>query len=128
MLYERIVDPRLLVRRLTVIADDVATANELAAGKRYEQLDLFSRIDSSAEEGTMAMSAFRTVMCGVSMTCRLHCWRSRGNSAAMPSSRRWTWRTAPPAMTAIGRSEAIVHERIERIALSGVKRSPYGIT
>ena len=34
MLYERIVDPRLLVRRLTVIADDVATANELAAGKR----------------------------------------------------------------------------------------------
>lgn len=51
MLYERIVDPRLLVRRLTVIADDVATANELAAGKRYEQLDLFSRIDSSAEEG-----------------------------------------------------------------------------
>ena len=42
MLYERIVDPRLLVRRLTVIADDVATANELAAGKRYEQLDLFS--------------------------------------------------------------------------------------
>ena len=43
MLYERIVDPRLLVRRLTVIADD--------AGKRYEQLDLFSRIDSSAEEG-----------------------------------------------------------------------------
>ena len=51
MLYERIVDPRLLVRRLTVIADDVATANELAAGKRYEQLDLFSQIDSSAEEG-----------------------------------------------------------------------------
>ena len=45
MLYERIVDPRLLVRRLTVIADDGATANELAAGKRYEQLDLFSRID-----------------------------------------------------------------------------------
>ena len=78
--------------------------------------------------GTMAMSAFRTVMCGVSMTCRLHCWRSRGNSAAMPSSRRWTWRTAPPARTAIGRSEAIVHEHIERIALSGVKRSPYGIT
>ena len=41
MLYERIVDSRLLVRRLTVIADDVATPEELAAGKRYEQLDLF---------------------------------------------------------------------------------------
>lgn len=41
MLYERIVDSRLLVRRLTVIADDVATPEDLAAGKRYEQLDLF---------------------------------------------------------------------------------------
>ena len=41
MLYEHIVDSRLLVRRLTVIADDVATPEELAAGKRYEQLDLF---------------------------------------------------------------------------------------
>ena len=41
MLYERIVDSRLLVRRLTVIADDVATPEELADGKRYEQLDLF---------------------------------------------------------------------------------------
>ena len=41
MLYERIVDARLLVRRLTVVADDVATPKELAAGKRYEQLDLF---------------------------------------------------------------------------------------
>ena len=41
MLYERIVDSRLLVRRLTVIADDVATPEELAASKRYEQLDLF---------------------------------------------------------------------------------------
>ena len=29
MLYERIVDSRLLVRRLTVIADDVATPEEL---------------------------------------------------------------------------------------------------
>ena len=51
MLYERIVDPRLLVRRLTVIADDVATANELAAGKRYKRKPDASRIDSSAEEG-----------------------------------------------------------------------------
>lgn len=41
MLYGRIVDSRLLVRRLTVIADDVATPEELATGKRYEQLDLF---------------------------------------------------------------------------------------
>ena len=44
MLCKRIVDLRLLVRRLTVIADDVATPEELAAGKRYEQLDLFGDV------------------------------------------------------------------------------------
>ncbi|MFC5221029.1 Y-family DNA polymerase [Bifidobacterium leontopitheci] len=40
-LYERIVDSWLLVRRLTVIAADVATAADLAAGRRYEQPGLF---------------------------------------------------------------------------------------
>nr|WP_236691646.1 type VI secretion protein ImpB [Bifidobacterium aesculapii] len=45
MLFERIVDSRLLARRLTVIADDLATADELAAGKRYEQLDLFAGLE-----------------------------------------------------------------------------------
>ena len=38
----RLVDSRLLVRRLNVTALDVATPTELAAGKRYEQPDLFS--------------------------------------------------------------------------------------
>lgn len=41
-LYDRIVDPMLLVRRITVVADDLRTPQELeneAAG--YEQLDLF---------------------------------------------------------------------------------------
>lgn len=44
-LYERIVDPRLLVRRLTVVAEDLVTPAELAAGKRYEQPDLFAAED-----------------------------------------------------------------------------------
>ena len=128
MLYERIVDPRLLVRRLTVIADDVATANELAAGKRYEQLDLFSRIDSSAEEGDddhVGISNSDVRREHDMQTALLEVKRKFGRNAVI---KRWTWRTAPPARTAIGRSEAIVYERIERIALSGVKRSPYGIT
>ncbi len=81
MLYERIVDPRLLVRRLTVIADDVATANELAVpANATSSLICFPGSIRPRRRGTMAMSAFQTVMCGVSMTCRLHCWRSRGNS------------------------------------------------
>ncbi|PJM78823.1 type VI secretion protein ImpB [Bifidobacterium scaligerum] len=46
-LFERISNPLLLVRRLTVIADDIATPEELAAGKRYEQLDLFDQAESS---------------------------------------------------------------------------------
>ena len=41
-LFCRLVDSRLLVRRLNVTALDVATPTELAAGKRYEQPDLFS--------------------------------------------------------------------------------------
>ena len=41
-LFCRLVDSRLLVRRLNVTALDVATPTDLAAGKRYEQPDLFS--------------------------------------------------------------------------------------
>ncbi|MBT1172324.1 type VI secretion protein ImpB [Bifidobacterium sp. MA2] len=41
-LFARIADPLLLVRRLTVIAVDLATPADLAAGKRYEQPDLFA--------------------------------------------------------------------------------------
>lgn len=67
MLYERIVDSRLLVRRLTVIADDVATPEELAAGKRYEQLDLFG--DDEAQYGP---SPLMTEM--VSMISSVRCW------------------------------------------------------
>ncbi|KFI87900.1 UV-damage repair protein [Bifidobacterium reuteri DSM 23975] len=50
-LFERIANPMLLVRRLTVIADDLATLDELAVGKRYEQLDLFADEPSGAGLG-----------------------------------------------------------------------------
>ncbi|QSY57957.1 type VI secretion protein ImpB [Bifidobacterium imperatoris] len=49
LLFERIADPLLLVRRLTVVADDIATPAELAADKRYEQLDLFEQAKSNIE-------------------------------------------------------------------------------
>ncbi|MBT1163763.1 type VI secretion protein ImpB [Bifidobacterium felsineum] len=55
LLFERIANPLLLVRRITVIADDIATPTELAAGKRYEQLDLFEQtgpgIETNVESG-----------------------------------------------------------------------------
>ncbi|KAA8819332.1 type VI secretion protein ImpB [Bifidobacterium rousetti] len=46
-LFGRIADTRLLVRRLTVIAVDLASPVDLAAGKRYEQPDLFSDADGT---------------------------------------------------------------------------------
>ncbi|MBT1174622.1 type VI secretion protein ImpB [Bifidobacterium sp. LC6] len=54
LLFERIADPLLLVRRLTVIADDIATPKELAAGKRYEQLDLFAQADEDGPDAAIA--------------------------------------------------------------------------
>lgn len=50
-LFCRLVDSRLLVRRLNVTALDVATSVELEAGKRYEQPDLFSAADGSENGG-----------------------------------------------------------------------------
>lgn len=50
-LFCRLVDSRLLVRRLNVTALDVATSAELEAGKRYEQPDLFSAADGSENGG-----------------------------------------------------------------------------
>ncbi|PLS28962.1 type VI secretion protein ImpB [Bifidobacterium parmae] len=61
LLFERIVDPRLLVRRLTVVADDLATDGELAAGKRYEQPDLF---DADAAAGGDAGESDAVRPCG----------------------------------------------------------------
>ncbi|NMN00032.1 ImpB/MucB/SamB family protein [Bifidobacterium sp. DSM 109958] len=55
-LYDRIVDPRLMVRRITVTAGDVRAATGIGEDEagRYEQPDLFS-----AEAGTAAESDVR---------------------------------------------------------------------
>ena len=49
-LFCRLVDSRLLVRRLNVTALDVATPAALAAGKHYEQPDLFSVADGGEND------------------------------------------------------------------------------
>lgn len=41
-LYDRIVDPSLLIRRLTITANKVVPAHTVSAQPRYEQLDLFT--------------------------------------------------------------------------------------
>lgn len=50
-LFCRLVNSRLLVRRLNVTALDVTTPAALAAGKHYEQPDLFSAADGSENGG-----------------------------------------------------------------------------
>ena len=45
-LFDRITDPRLLVRRLTITAARVTDAHAAAAAARYEQLDLFTDYDA----------------------------------------------------------------------------------
>lgn len=59
-LFCRLVDSRLLVRRLNVTALDVAPPTELAAGKRYEQPDLFSAAEGSENGGTRSGLQGRT--------------------------------------------------------------------
>lgn len=62
-LFCRLVDSRLLVRRLNVTALDVATPAELEAGKRYEQPDLFS-VTSEGESGEVCSDLREQGSCG----------------------------------------------------------------
>ncbi|WP_223851956.1 Y-family DNA polymerase [Bifidobacterium myosotis] len=68
MLFERIADPLLMVRRLTVIADDLATPEELAAGKRYEQLDLFDGLEVDGEDRNGSVSSGATAVADSEMS------------------------------------------------------------
>ena len=67
-LFDRIADPRLLVRRLTVVADDLHTAQELEAGAAgYEQLDLFAERDDgegSRDGNGVSVAGTRVTGCG----------------------------------------------------------------
>ncbi len=49
-LYERICDPKLLVRRMYVVANHVVAENSPQAVKKTEQLDLFTDMDSALRE------------------------------------------------------------------------------
>lgn len=49
-LYERIVDPELLIRRLSLAANHVVTESEAASGADYEQLQLFTDYAALQEE------------------------------------------------------------------------------
>ncbi|MBM6698803.1 type VI secretion protein ImpB [Bifidobacterium pullorum subsp. saeculare] len=52
-LCDRIVDPRLLVRRITVVADGLAYARQAQDGASYEQPDLFSGLAEDVD-GTLS--------------------------------------------------------------------------
>ncbi len=45
-LYERIADPRLMIRRITVCANRIVSEEEAASSEKYEQLDLFTDHDA----------------------------------------------------------------------------------
>ncbi len=49
-LYERITDPRLLIRRVTVCACKVVSEQEAAAKETYEQLDLFTDYEEARKQ------------------------------------------------------------------------------
>ena len=45
-LYDRIVDPNLLVRRINIVANKVVEESSVRETETYEQLDFFSKHDS----------------------------------------------------------------------------------
>ena len=49
-LYERIMDPKLLIRRFTLTADHVVGENEIQDTPEYEQLDLFTDYEALKKE------------------------------------------------------------------------------
>ena len=50
-LYDRIVNPELLIRRLTITANRVVDADTIKQEKRYEQLDLFGLHSAASQKG-----------------------------------------------------------------------------
>ena len=47
-LYDRIVDPNLLVRRLNIVANNITPESAVVADKEFQQLDLFA--DTASQE------------------------------------------------------------------------------
>lgn len=49
-LYQRIVDPKLLVRRISLVANHVIQECEIAETDSYEQMDLFTDYQAKEEQ------------------------------------------------------------------------------
>ncbi len=49
VLYDRIVDPNLLIRRITLVANNIVMESSAISVKKYEQLDLFTDYETQAE-------------------------------------------------------------------------------
>ena len=81
-LYDRIVDPNLLVRRLSISANKLLDEAEAAKGHKAEQLDLFT--DYAEREKREQADRRPTPESGSS---RRSCWASRNATARTPSSR-----------------------------------------
>lgn len=58
-LYDRIVDPRLLVRRITLVANHLVQEDEAGEKNSYEQMELFSDFDGRIESDFEAMEEKR---------------------------------------------------------------------
>lgn len=49
-LYERIINKDLLVRRITIVANNVKSENEILKEKQYEQINLFNNLDDELKK------------------------------------------------------------------------------
>ena len=49
-LYDRIIDPSLLTRRITVVANRVCDESKVQESEQFEQLDLFTDYQERAKE------------------------------------------------------------------------------
>lgn len=57
-LYDRIIDPSLLTRRITVVANRVCDESKVQESEQFEQLDLFTDYQEKAKESRKRMRRF----------------------------------------------------------------------
>ena len=57
-LYDRIIDPSLLTRRITVVANRVCDESKVQESEQFEQLDLFTDYQERAKESRKRMRRF----------------------------------------------------------------------
>lgn len=57
-LYDRIIDPSLLTRRITVVANRVCDESKVQESEQFEQLDLFTDYQEMAKKSRKRMRRF----------------------------------------------------------------------